>query len=97
VVLAYNPDAKIYELVGTAYSVTLVAGFAPLAFGLYTRFVTSFGALISIVSGVSGWLIAQRLEASVPAIFIGFVCSLVGIIFGSYLGTFIVKENKILN
>jgi Na+/proline symporter len=92
VVLAYNPDAHIYELVGTAYSITLVAGFAPLAFGLYARWVNSFGALISIVCGISGWIIAGRLGTEVPDIFIGFICSLIGICIGSLVGTYLKKH-----
>jgi SSS family transporter len=97
VVLAYNPDAKIYELVGTAYSITLVAGFAPLAFGLYARWVNSFGALISIIFGISGWLIAGRLGTEIPDIFVGFVCSLAGIIIGSLLGGYIRRYEKVLH
>jgi SSS family transporter len=93
-ILAYNPDAHIYELVGSAYSVTLVAGFVPLAFGLYARWVNSFGAFISIIAGVSSWLIADHVETVTPSTFIGFCFSLVGIILGSYLGTFIEKEEK---
>lgn len=95
VVLAYDPKAHIYELVAMAYSITLVAGFVPLAFGLYTRWVTSFGALISIVSGISGWLIADRVGTEIPSIFIGFMCSLCGIIIGSFLGRYISKIAKI--
>jgi solute:Na+ symporter, SSS family len=97
VVLAYDPDAHIYELVGTAYSITLVAGFAPLAFGLYAKWVNSFGALTSIVFGISGWLIAGRLGLLIPDIFVGFCMSLVGILIGSLLGNFIAKEAKILH
>lgn len=92
--LAYNPGAHIYELVGSAYSVTLVAGFVPLAFGLHTRFVNSFGALVSIVFGITAWLIADHIETVVPSTFIGFMCSFIGIIIGSYIGRFIEQEEK---
>lgn len=97
IVLASNPDAHIYELVGNAYSVTLVAGFIPLAFGLYSSKVNSFGAMVSVVLSISAWLIAEELETEVPSTFIGFMVSFVGIIIGSYLGRFIEKEEKILN
>lgn len=95
IVLAYNPDAHIYELVGSAYSVTLVAGFVPLAFGLYARWVNSFGALISIIFGIGAWILANESETVIPSTFIGFMFSLFGIIVGSYLGRFIEKEEKI--
>lgn len=94
VVLAYNPDAHIYELVGSAYSVTLVAGFVPLAFGLYASWVTSFGAFVSIASGILAWQIAEFNETTIPSTFIGFMFSLIGIVIGSYLGKFIEKEER---
>ena len=72
--LAYNLDAHIYELVAGAYSVTLVAGFVPLAFSLYAPWVNSFGALISILSGIIFWQIAVSLRTDIPATFIGFFC-----------------------
>lgn len=97
VTLAYDPDAHIYELVGTAYSITLVAGFAPLAFGLYTRWVTSFGALTSIIFGISGWLIAMRIGTEIPDIFIGFISSLIGIVIGSIAGRYISRQTKFIH
>jgi SSS family solute:Na+ symporter len=96
VILAYNPDAHIYELVAGAYSVTLVAGFVPLAFGLYARWVNSLGAFISIVSGISFWQLADYYQTAVPPTFIGFFASLLGIIVGSYLGRFIKREEKVI-
>jgi SSS family solute:Na+ symporter len=94
--LAYNPDAHIYELVAGAYSVTLVAGFAPLAFGLYARWVNSFGAFVSIVSGIAFWQLADYYQTAIPPTFIGFFASVVGIIIGSYLGNFITREEKVI-
>jgi SSS family solute:Na+ symporter len=94
--LAYNPDAHIYELVAGAYSVTLVAGFAPLAFGLYARWVNSFGAFISIISGIGLWQLAEYYQTAIPPTFIGFLASVIGIVVGSYLGNFITQEEKVL-
>ena len=97
-VLALNPGAKIYELVGAAYSVTLVSAFVPLAFGLYSKHVNSFGAFVSIISGIGIWqyLEHMRPDAEIPSIFFGFIASLVGMILGSIIGRFIVREEKIL-
>ena len=94
--LAHNPDAHIYELVAGAYSVTLVAGFVPLAFGLYASWANSFGAFISIVSGIACWQLADHMGTAVPPTFIGFFASLVGMIIGSYLGRFIEREERIM-
>jgi Na+/proline symporter len=92
--LAYNPDAHIYELVAGAYSVTLVAGFVPLAFGLHSSWANSFGAFVSIIAGILFWQIAEHQGTTVPPTFIGFFASLIGMIIGSYLGKFIVQEEK---
>lgn len=94
--LAYNPDAHIYELVAGAYSVTLVAGFAPLAFGLYARWVNAFGAFFSITSGIMFWQTAERIGTDIPPTFIGFCASVVAIVVGSYIGN-IIEKNKATN
>lgn len=94
--LAYNPDAHIYELVAGAYSVTLVAGFAPLAFGLYASWANSLGALISIISGIAIWQYAEAVGTAVPPTFLGFFASVFGMVVGSYLGRFIKKEEKVM-
>ncbi len=96
VLLAYNPDAHIYELVAGAYSVTLVAGFAPLAFGLYAPWVNSFGAFTSIIFGILGWQIASHAGTDIPPTFIGFFASVTGIVIGSVASQFINKEEKIM-
>lgn len=95
VMLAYNPDAHIYELVGSAYSITLVAGFVPLFFGLYAPWANSFGAFISIVSGILVWQLGEYYTTAVPSTFLGFFASLFAIIIGSYLGRYIGREEKI--
>lgn len=97
-VLALNPEASIYELVAGAYSVTLVSAFAPLAFGLYTHRVNSFGALLSIVFGIFFWQYMSHMhpDSEIPSVFVGFIASIVGIIIGSIIGRFIVKEEKIM-
>jgi SSS family solute:Na+ symporter len=92
--LAGQENAHIYELVGSAYSVTLVAGFAPLAFGLYSKRVNSFGAFTSIIFGTSAWQFAEMIGTSIPPTFIGFFASIIGIILGSALGKVIAKEEK---
>ncbi len=96
VALALKDGARIYELVSSAYSVTLVAGFVPLAFGLYSSRVNSFGALVSIIAGISSWLIAGEMETEIPATFIGFMFSFFGMIIGSFVGRFIQKEEKVM-
>jgi Na+/proline symporter len=47
----------IYDMVSSAYQVTLVGAFVPLAFGLYWSRATTQGALASIFFGICIWLL----------------------------------------
>ena len=95
--MAIQDNARIYELVSSAYSVTLVAGFIPLAVGLYTTRANSFGALVSIVAGMSMWQYWEHLAVSeIPGTFMGFAASAIGMVVGTVIGNFIRKEEKML-
>lgn len=97
ILLALKDDARIYELVAGAYSITLVAGFIPLAAGLYSKKANSFGALVSIIAGLSSWQYWEHFVTSdIPGTFIGFSMSLVGMVVGSVAGRFIQKEEKVV-
>jgi len=60
---ALTSSASIYEMVGNAYKITLVAAFIPLVCGLYWKRANTQGALFAISAGVSTWLL---LEVSMP-------------------------------
>lgn len=95
--LALKDNARIYELVSGAYSITLVAGFIPLAVGLYSKKANSFGALISIIAGMGMWQYWEHFVVSdIPGTFIGFVASGVGMIVGTIIGRFIQKEERVM-
>lgn len=97
VLLAVRDNARIYELVSSAYSVTLVAGFIPLAVGLYSKKANSFGALISIIAGIGMWQYWDHFAGSeIPGTFVGFLASAVGMVVGTVIGRFIQKEEKIM-
>lgn len=97
VVMSLKDDARIYDLVSSAYSVTLVAGFIPLAVGLYSKKANSFGALFSIVGGIGAWQYYEHvIGGDIPSVFIGFMASIAGMIVGTIIGNFIRKEEKIM-
>ncbi|MEW6762058.1 MAG: sodium:solute symporter family protein [Pseudomonadota bacterium] len=48
---------SIYELVSSAYQVTLVGAFVPLVMGLYWKRATTQGAILSIGAGILVWLL----------------------------------------
>lgn len=83
-------QGKIYEMVGTAYTITLVSAFIPLAFGLYSKRANSAGALLAIFFGAGGWLGIEQLypESIVPAPLAGFFLSLAGMCIGMLMGYF---------
>lgn len=60
VAFSINSDSSIFEMVESAYEITLAAAFVPLVFGLYWKRATSQGAVCSIIVGVSSWLIAKN-------------------------------------
>ncbi|MDT9001350.1 sodium:solute symporter family protein [Paucibacter sp. APW11] len=58
-VLAYAiamRGTSIYELVSSAYQVTLVGAFVPLVCGLYWSRATTQGAIFSLLAGIGVWI-----------------------------------------
>jgi solute:Na+ symporter, SSS family len=74
---------NIYELVGEASALSLVALFVPLTAGLYWKRANHVGAILSMISGTICWLLALNLEIDVPPAVLGFIASLAGMILGT--------------
>ena len=87
VAFAINSDSSIFEMVESAYEITLAAAFVPLVFGLYWKGATSQGAVWSIIVGVSSWLIAKNFFPSEvwPPQLLGMVLGLFTMIIASLL------------
>ncbi len=85
----------IYDMVSSAYQVTLVGAFVPLVAGLYWRKATTQGAVFSIVLGILTWLLFMLTPAgeAFPAQLAGFLAAIVGILVGS-LGPQAVVRNR---
>jgi solute:Na+ symporter, SSS family len=77
----------IYEMVSSAYQVTLVSAFLPLTCGLYWKRATEMGAIASIVLGIGTWLVVllSPLGTHVPAPLAGLAMAAVGMVCGSLL------------
>ncbi len=83
---ALYSDASIYELVGNAYKVTLVAASVPLIAGLFWSQATTQGALLSIAAGLTSWLFLEftYTDASFwPPQLAGLLFSALGMLVGS--------------
>ncbi len=78
-------QGDVYELVGSAYSITLVAALVPLTFGLYWKKANNLGAMLAIIFGIVTWqylghtLPEEYVDASTIA---GFGMSIVGMLVG---------------
>jgi SSS family transporter len=91
-VLAYAIAMKgtsIYELVSTAYQVTLVGAFVPLVMGLYWQRATTQGAIVSLAAGIGTWIIffpgVTTLGEMFPGQLAGLLAAFAGIIIGSLM------------
>ena len=75
----------IYDMVSSAYQVTLVGAFVPLVFGLYWKRATTQGAIVSIAVGIAAWLVFLMTPAgeAFPAQLAGFLAAIVGMVAGS--------------
>jgi len=84
---ALTSTASIYEMVGNAYKVTLVAAFIPLVCGLYWKRANTQGALFSISAGVVSWLLLEIFNSDGlwPPQLAGLFMSALGMLVGSLL------------
>jgi SSS family transporter len=94
IVLAYAIAMKgtsIYDLVSTAYQVTLVGAFVPLVMGLYWRRATTQGAILSLAAGIGVWLLffpqvgGEVLSTMFPGQLAGLIAAFAGMIVGSLM------------
>jgi solute:Na+ symporter, SSS family len=91
-VLAYAIAMKgtsIYDLVSTAYQVTLVGAFVPLVMGLYWKRATTQGAIASLAAGIVVWILffpqvgGEALSKLFPGQLAGLLAAIVGMVAGS--------------
>lgn len=92
VVLSYAIAMKgtsIYELVSSAYQVTLVGAFVPLVMGLYWRRATTQGAIVSLAAGIGTWIVffpqLTGLGTHFPGQLAGLIAAFAGMLLGSLM------------
>jgi SSS family solute:Na+ symporter len=88
---AMNSASTIFQMVESAYKVTLVAAFIPLFAGLYWKRANTQGALFAIAGGLASWLLLEffRPETVWPAQLVGLLVSAVGMVIGSLAPHFV--------
>jgi solute:Na+ symporter, SSS family len=86
----------IYEMVGNAYKVPLVGAFIPLVMGLYWKRSTTQGALVSVIGGLSSWLLMEFFggDSIWPPQLVGFLVAFFGMIIGSLLPQWVASTSE---
>ncbi|MBU3621253.1 sodium:solute symporter family protein [Polynucleobacter sp. CS-Odin-A6] len=81
---AINSELSIFKMVESAYKVTLVAAFVPLAFGVYWSKANSLGALLAVLGGLTVWIACEILapHAILPPQLAGLLASIAGMLLG---------------
>ncbi len=78
---------SIYELVSSAYQVTLVGAFVPLVMGLYWKRATTQGAILSIAAGIAVWIVFFPQISSLGEHFPGQLAGLLAAFAGMFVGS----------
>ena len=84
VLLSFN-NSNIYELVGEASALSLVALFVPLTAGLYWKRSNSLGAILSMTLGTLFWIVCLKVKTTTSPMLIGLFVSMLGMIIGSII------------
>lgn len=81
---ALNSELSIFKMVESAYKVTLVAAFVPLAFGVYWSRSNTLGGLLAVLIGLSTWITCEILwpDAVMPPQLAGLCASIAGMLLG---------------
>jgi len=78
---------SIYELVSSAYQITLVGAFVPLVMGLYWKRATTQGAIFSLGAGILTWIIFFPQISSLGELFPGQLAGLLAGFIGMFVGS----------
>jgi Na+/proline symporter len=81
---ALNSELSIFKMVESAYKVTLVAAFVPLAFGVYWSRANTLGGLLAVLFGLAIWILCEVLwpDAVMPPQLAGLCASITGMLLG---------------
>ncbi len=81
---AINSDLSIFKMVESAYKITLVAAFVPLAFGVYWSRANPLAGLLAALFGLATWIACETLapKGLVPPQLAGLCASVMGMLIG---------------
>ncbi|MCF2446135.1 sodium:solute symporter family protein [Dyadobacter sp. CY345] len=73
---------SIFELVAESSAFSLVCLFIPLATGLYSKRANQLGCILSMIAGLTVWLVAVWMGTEFPAMIYGLLASTLAMIVG---------------
>jgi SSS family transporter len=84
---AMNSQLSIFKMVESAYKVTLVSAFIPLTFGIYWKRANPVGGLLSVLGGLSVWIVCEVVaaDAVMPPQLAGLLAGLLGMLAGGFI------------
>ena len=90
---ALNSELSIFQMVESAYKVTLVAAFVPLAFGVYWSRANTLGGLLAVLFGLATWITSELLwpNAVMPPQLAGLCASILGMLIGGLVPSKLLK------
>ena len=91
---ALNSELSIFKMVESAYKVTLVAAFVPLAFGVYWSRANALGGLLAVTFGLFTWISSELMwpTAMVPPQLAGLIASITGMLIGGLIPRTLLKS-----
>jgi Na+/proline symporter len=86
-VFAINSHMSIFKMVESAYKITLVAAFVPLAFGVYWSRANPLAGLLAALFGLITWITCEALAPNglVPPQLAGLCASVLGMLIGGFV------------
>jgi Na+/proline symporter len=93
---ALNSELSIFEMVESAYKVTLVAAFVPLAFGVYWSKANTLGGLLAVLFGLITWITFELIwpDGTMPPQLAGLCASIIGMLIGGLVPTQFLKAAR---
>jgi Na+/proline symporter len=81
-------------MVESAYKITLVSAFVPLAFGVYWSRANALGGLLAVVCGLTVWIGCEIFAplAILPPQLAGLIASITGMLIGGILPSSLVER-----
>ncbi|MCF0056698.1 sodium:solute symporter family protein [Dyadobacter sp. CY356] len=87
---------SIFDLVAESSAFSLVSLFIPLTAGIYWKRANQPGCILSMIAGLTIWMLCVWMETEYPPILYGLLASGLAMVFGIYFGK-VFKNNTLIS